>query len=131
MKRSQGRRWFAALRRDGKLFALAAALALVFAMLQPLVPAQAAAADAAVICSAHADAATPGKSAPADPHDCPCCIFGHICGGLPLHAKALTAHGPAFAPSSTFRHALANLRIPSIGQRIAAGPPGIRAPPSV
>jgi hypothetical protein len=130
MKRSQGRSWFAALRRDGRLFAIAAALSLVFAMLQPLVPAQAAA-DAAVICSAHADAATPGKGVPADPHDCPCCIFGHICGGLPLHAKALAAGAPAFAPSSTFRHVLANLRAQPAGQRIAAGPPGIRAPPSV
>ena len=130
MKRSQGRSWFASLRRDGKLFAAVAGLALVFAMLQPIVPAQAAVADTGVICSTHAHGAG-NDGVPGDHRDCPCCVFGHVCGGLPLLAKALTAHTPAFAPPTAVRHAPAVLSSPVAVQRIASSPPGIRAPPSL
>lgn len=131
MKRSRGRSWFAALRRDGKLFACVAGLALVFSMLQPLVPAQAAVADLGVICSVHADGGVGNDGVPGEHRDCPCCVFGHICGGFPLLAKALTAHTQAFAHPSTVRHALAVPPAPVAVQHIASGPPGIRAPPSL
>lgn len=119
------------LRRDGKLFAFVAGLALVFAMLQPLVPAQAAVADLGVICSVHTDGVSGENGAPGEHRDCPCCVFGHICGGLPLLAKALITHTQAFAPPSTIRHAFAVPPAPVAAQRIASSPPGIRAPPSL
>ena len=100
-------------------------------MLQPLVPAQAAVADLGVICSVHADNGAGNDEAPGGRRDCPCCVFGHICGGLPLLAKALTTHTPAFALPATIRHAFAVSPAPVAAQRIASGPPGIRAPPSL
>lgn len=129
MKRSQGRSWFASLRRDGKLFAFVACLALVFAMLQPIAPTQAAVTDAGVICSTHAHGGTGNNDVPGEHRDCPCCVFGHNCGGLML-AKALTAHTQAFAPPTAVRNAPVVLSPPAVVQRIASGPPGIRAPPS-
>lgn len=133
MSRTGNRSWFAGLRRDRNLFALVAVFALMLAVIQPAVPAVAApgAQGGFVICSAHGgNGASGGQQAPDDHRDCPCCFFGHACGGMPLLSKLIQAHQPAFAPVASIKVAVA---WPDPGPRghsgPAASPPGIRAPP--
>lgn len=125
--------WFAALRRDGRLFAAVAAILLFAGTLQPLAEARAAETGKAwVICTIFgaakpADASgDPLDAAGAD--DCPQCIAGHHCGAPTPPAGTGAASPEPVRPDrvaiAAF-HADAWSLIPPY-----RGPPGgIRAPP--
>ena len=128
------RGWFAALRRDRVLFAVAASLVLVTHLFQSLAAANAAdTAKAWVICSmVGAEKAAPDGVAPppsgADDH-CPTCIGGP-CAGMEAPPKLATASGSAFAGPEAY----ADLVYRSIETRnppklLSEPPPAIRAPP--
>jgi len=127
--------WFAALRRDRLLFAVAASLVLLAHLFQPLAEARAAGrADGLVICTMlgmETTAVPDGKLPPAGALDhCPTCIGGP-CSGMaaPLRVEAFE---PAFA--APVAHSEIGIfpveaRIPP--DRLNEPPPAIRAPPSV
>ncbi|RJG42895.1 hypothetical protein [Mesorhizobium sp. DCY119] len=128
--------WFAALRRDRRLFALAATLVLVAHVFQPLAEARAAnTANAWIICTTFGmQTATPdGKQLPpigaAD--DCPTCIGGPCAGmAAPLKIEpSFEAAFPALVESRGQLFASFEAKIPP--DRLNEPPPAIRAPPSI
>ncbi len=126
--------WFATLRRDRVLFAIAGTLVLLTHVFQPWAEARAAnTANAWVICTTFGmQMGTPdGKKLPpagaAD--DCPQCIGA--CGGMASKQRLPKVADMAFAAPVAFRHAVVSAfheDIPS--GRLNEPPPAIRAPPS-
>ncbi|TWG97474.1 hypothetical protein L598_002000000380 [Mesorhizobium sp. J18] len=127
--------WFEQLRRERKLFALVACLALLLGMFQPITRTHSVGLDGlSIICLTHdgalQDKAT-GKLPPSGQHDCPFCIAGHFCGGAPALAKILVAGSPLFGlPMVRTLTNLAGLHDPLWHLRPSAAPPSIRAPPA-
>lgn len=137
MNRSADRTsWFAALRRDGRLFAVVGALILLAKVLQPLAEAHAASTGKAwVICTVFgtakpADAdGTPLPAAAAD--DCPICLAGAPqLDNAPPPSDFLSTDWAFPEPAQT---ALVRWPDPEpvlLRPGPAEPPPGIRAPPS-
>ncbi|WP_019172678.1 hypothetical protein [Pseudaminobacter salicylatoxidans] len=126
--------WFAALRRDRLLFAIAASLVLLAHVFQPLAEARAASrADGLVICTmlGMRTVVPDGKLPPAGTTDkCPTCIGGP-CAGMVAPLKVVDVFEKAFAAPVTLCDAgvfPAEIRIPP--DRLSEPPPAIRAPPS-
>ena len=126
--------WFEQLRRERKLFALVACLALLLGMFQPIARAQTVGLDGlSVICLTH-DGALEGKATgklpPSGQHDCPFCIAGHFCGGAPALAKILMPASAVFGlPAVRMLANFTGLQDPLWHLRPGAAPPSIRAPP--
>ena len=126
--------WFAALRRDRRLFALAATLVLVAHVFQPLAEARAAnTANAWIICTTFGmQPATPdGKQLPppgaAD--DCPTCIGGP-CAGMSAPLKVEPVSVVAFpSPAADRGEVFASIETKISPDRLNEPPPAIRAPP--
>jgi hypothetical protein len=127
--------WFAALRRDRALFALAGTLILLAHVFQPWVEARAAnTANAWVICTAFgmAIASPDDKDLPpaGSADDCPQCTGA--CGGFATKQKMPTVTDIAFPAPVAFRHAVASVSAEDIpSSRLNEPPPAIRAPPFI
>lgn len=120
--------WFARLRRDRVLFAVAGVLSLLLSALQPAAAVQNAEIRALLILCSDIHEATPAQSAPEQGSHCPLCPAGHLCG---LHiAPAAPAQTPFFEP-----FALHEGQPPLVrgADRLPAArgeaPPAIRGPP--
>jgi len=127
--------WFAALRRDRLLFAIAASLVLLAHLFQPLAEARAASkADGWVICTVFGmQKAQPGsKLAPSGTvEDCPSCIMGP-CAGMAVPLRVAAPFDHAFAAPVAFRDGrLISIESKIPPERLNEPPPAIRAPPSV
>ena len=127
--------WFAALRRDRLLFAIAASLVLLAHVCQPLAEARAASrADGWVICTMFGmqKAEPDGKLPPigaAD--DCPSCIMGP-CAGMAAPLRVEAPFDPAFAAPVAYRDGrLISIETKIPAERLNEPPPAIRAPPSI
>src|SRR5215212_11087765 len=83
--------WFATLRRDRRLFALAATLLLCLDLFQPVATAHAGGAAGTSICTLHADPAR--KQPPTDSHDCLQCLGA--CCTIAFKSKAVVAEAVA------------------------------------
>lgn len=137
MRRSQrASGWFAALRRDRLLFAVAATLVLLTHLFQPLAEAKAAnTANAWVICTIFGmQAAAPdSKDIPpiGAPDDCPTCIGGP-CAGMAVPLRLVPAFEAAFpAPVANRESTLELVETTIPPDRLNEPPPAIRAPPLV
>lgn len=137
MRRSQrASGWFAALRRDRLLFAVAATLVLLTHLLQPLAEARATdRVNAWVICTMFGMqvASSDDKSIPpvGTPENCPSCIGGP-CAGMTAPLRLATAFEEAFPTLEAERAAVpgyVDTTIPP--DRLNEPPPAIRAPPFV
>ncbi|GLS31856.1 hypothetical protein SAMN04488498_102460 [Mesorhizobium albiziae] len=125
--------WFAALRRDRVLFAIAGTLVLLSHIFQPWAEARAAnTANAWVICTTFGmQMGSPdGKKLPpagaAD--DCPQCIGA--CGGIAAKQRLPAVAYMAFPAPVAFRHAVVSFHEDIPSGRLNEPPPAIRAPPS-
>ncbi|MGB3390872.1 MAG: hypothetical protein WBA88_23150 [Pseudaminobacter sp.] len=137
MRRSQrATGWFAALRRDRLLFAVAATLVLLTHLFQPLAEAKAADTENAwVICTMFGmqTAAPDSKAMPpvGAPDDCPTCIGGP-CAGMAAPLRLATAFEAAFPAPVANRGSTPELVETTIPpDRLNEPPPAIRAPPFV
>lgn len=133
--RQKAKGWFAALRRDRVLFALACTFILLSHVFQPLAAAHAAStANGWVICTTLGmETGSPdGKTlpAPGTADHCPQCIGA--CGGIAVKQKLPTAIEFAFPAPVAFRHAIASVFSEDIPPgRLNEPPPAIRAPPFI
>lgn len=129
---SQG--WFAALRRDRALFAVAAALVLLTHLFQPLAEANAAnTAKAWVICTMFGEAKAPAVDGAVPPlgaaDDCPTCIGGP-CAGMGAPTKLLAGSEPAYAVPAAYAGRFIHFVETEIPPgRLNEPPPAIRGPP--
>lgn len=117
------------LRRDRKLFALVATLALAFGLLQPLVASAAGLDRSWSICTTVATADDPtGGGLPAHADRCQLCIAGHVCG---FHLAAATPYKPSatLAPAARTSQPLSFFDEGPPAGRDDDPPPSIRAPP--
>ena len=133
--RREAKGWFAALRRDRVLFALAGTLVLLVHVFQPLAEARAAnTANAWIICTAFGmETGSPsGKNVPpaGTADDCPQCIGA--CAGIAAKQKLPVVAEMAFPAAVAFRRAAVSVSSADIPPgRLNEPPPAIRAPPRV
>jgi hypothetical protein len=116
--------WFDMLRRDGKLFALVAALLLVLGTF----PATHVSAEAGpVICTVEGPAADGTPGAPADPA-CPVCIVSASClGGLAAPDQQAM---PGILSALPAERLMPPRRAGPVGDKAGPGLASIRAPPT-
>lgn len=133
--RRKAKGWFAALRRDRVLFALAGTFILLSHVFQPLAAAHAAStANGWVICTTLGmETASPdgmNLPVPGAADHCPQCIGA--CGGIAVKQKLPATIEFAFPAPVAFRHATASVFSEDIPPgRLNEPPPAIRAPPFI
>ena len=137
MRRSQrASGWFAALRRDRLLFAVAATLLLLTHLFQPLAEARAAdTKNAWVICTIFGmQTVSPDENStfPAGTQEhCPTCIGGP-CAGIAAPLRFASAFEAAFPPPEAIREPMRVLGETTLPPAwLNEPPPAIRAPPAI
>lgn len=123
--------WFATLRRDSGLFAVAGALVMLLNIVQPLLAAQASDAGHWVICTVYGpEKPIEASDLPAAMSDkCPICLAGNACAGAPAYKAALSSD-PAFpAPAALTAAPLHVEERGPVTPGPTGPPPAIRAPP--